>query len=89
MIAVQSFKQACIGGAYQQHKIPTKYLENESFLIMLYNHYVHFYKKGHYNKEKRNPGSVNDAAFKANLYRRRGQVSKHLDNLVCILIFLT
>lgn len=75
IIAIQSFQQCCLAGAYQASNPAFMFVQNDEVLTKWYDHYVFFYKKGHWDKEKAKPGSVASISAREAARERRRNVS--------------
>ncbi|MBW0520379.1 hypothetical protein O181_060094 [Austropuccinia psidii MF-1] len=54
--AIQSFRQAAIGGAYEHMNVNLRYLNEIPLLHSTYNHYVHYYMTERFKKEAKESG---------------------------------
>lgn len=75
LIAIQTFKQACMGSAYPQYSLSMAHVQDDAFLELVWNHYVFFYKKGEWDKETGDPGAVAQQAELDLARERRKTVS--------------
>jgi hypothetical protein len=78
IVAIETFRQALVSGAYIFMGPNVSYAKNMPLLIKIYDHIVHFSQHHRYKKEARNAGSVQVKDEAGPLYRARSRVSEFI-----------